>query len=113
MSRDDNYIKYRGRCKEYCEQAVAEDPTLRLVRGYYYCPIWKSKEAHWWTERPDGTIHDPTRMQFPSEGMGDYQEFDGHIECAECLKRVAEEDAVVYGNYAFCCGTCCARFVGL
>lgn len=60
-----DYLKYRGKCKKLAEAAVAEDPTLRLVRGYYTCPMWRTTEPHWWCERPDGTIVDPTKDQFP------------------------------------------------
>lgn len=34
-----DYAKYRGKCKEMSEEAVAQDPSLRLVRGYYHCPF--------------------------------------------------------------------------
>jgi len=34
------YDKYRGKCKEYCDAAVAADSTLTLVRGHYWCPVW-------------------------------------------------------------------------
>lgn len=116
MSDDEqqsNYLKYRGKCKEMSEAACAADPSLRLVRGHYYCPIWHSNEQHWWCEKPDGTIVDPTKLQFPSEGKGFYTEFDGIIQCAECGKEVKEEDARIDGNYAFCSSACNARFVGM
>ena len=71
------YQAFRGKCKEYAEAACASDPSLRLVRGHYFCPIWNRDEPHWWTQRPDGTIYDPTKEQFPSAGLGVYTEFDG------------------------------------
>jgi len=108
-----NYQKYRGRCREMSQAAVAEDPTLRLVRGYYRCPIWGSREAHWWTVRPDGTIYDPTCLQFPSAAHGEYEEFDGWFECAECGKRVQESDTIVVGHYALCSDACAKSLVGL
>ena len=40
-----DYLTYHGRCKELAEEAVTADPTLRLVRGHYHCPIW-GKQAH-------------------------------------------------------------------
>lgn len=109
----EGYRLYRGRCKELSEAACAEDTTLKLVRGHYYCPIWKRDEPHWWTVRQDGTIYDPTREQFPSRGLGVYTPFDGMVSCAECGKEVAEEDASFEGNYAFCCYHCHGRFVGV
>lgn len=108
-----DYLHYRGRCREFCEKAVEDDPTLRLVRGHYACPVWRTFEPHWWTVRPDGTIYDPTKDQFPSRGLGDYFEFDGWLECAECGKRIREEEADIESNYAFCSYTCHGRFVGV
>jgi hypothetical protein len=45
-----DYIEFRGRCKELSEKAVAADPSLTLVRGYYFCPIWCIEEQHWWAD---------------------------------------------------------------
>lgn len=108
-----NYEKYRGRCKEMSEALCAEDPTLTLVRGFYHCPIWGTKEQHWWCTREDGTIVDPTKLQFPSAGLGEYEVFDGTVECAECGKAVNEEDALFESRYAFCSSRCFGRFVGV
>ena len=36
----EGYTKFRGKCKQMSEEAVAADPTLRLVRGHYFCPFW-------------------------------------------------------------------------
>lgn len=108
-----DYMKYRGKCKEFCEQAIKEDPTLTLVRGHYFCPIWGTSEPHWWTIRKDGTIYDPTAAQFGSKGGGIYTPFDGFVRCAQCDKEMKEEEAEFEGNYAFCSYTCHMRFVGL
>jgi hypothetical protein len=78
----EGYQLYRGKCRELSEAACAEDATLKLVRGHYYCPVWRSVEPHWWTERPDGSIYDPTAKQFPSGGSGVYTPFDGKVERA-------------------------------
>ncbi len=106
-------MKYRGKCKEMCEAAVAEDPSLTLVRGHYYCPMWNRKEEHWWTVRTDGTIHDPTALQFPSAGLGKYTEFNGTLPCAECGKLIKENEAHSIGNYMCCSDACCMKLVGL
>ena len=102
-----DFGKYRGRCRQLSEEAVAAEPTLTLVRGYYHCPIW-GKQGHWWTKRPDGTIYDPTVSQFPSGGLGEYEEFDGYFNCGHCGKRVAEDDEEAHrnGNYIYCSGAC-------
>lgn len=108
-----DYQEYRGRCLELSQSAVLNDPTLTLVRGYYFCPIWNVEEQHWWTKRIDGSIHDPSAKQFPSKGLGIYTEFDGTIECANCGKLVKEEDASIEGRYAFCSYKCQGYFVGI
>ena len=108
-----DYRQYRGRCKELAEAACAADQTLTLVRGHYFCPMWNTKEAHWWAVKPDGTIVDPSAKQFPSSGMGIYEPFNGMVSCAERGKEVPEEDVVIESNYAFCGTPCLMRFVGL
>ena len=103
----------RGRCREMAEAAVANDPTLTLVRGHYYCHHW-GEQQHWWTTRPDGSVYDPTAAQFPSLGAGEYVPFDGMLNCAECGKEMAERD-VEYGDgrFVFCSSTCYGYFVGV
>lgn len=102
----------RGKCKEFSEAAVASDPTLTLVRGYYYCPVW-GEQPHWWCKDKDGKIVDPTKDQFPSRGIGEYVEFDGTVKCSCCGKEMKEEDADYDSNYAFCSYECHGRFVGV
>lgn len=108
-----DYSKYRGKCKELCQAAVNADPSLTLVRGYYFCPLWNTEEQHWWTKKPDGTIFDPTAKQFPSKGHGIYTEFDGNVKCAVCEKTIKENVALFHSKYAFCSIKCNMRFVGL
>lgn len=108
-----NYMKYRGKCKEFSELACAENPNLTMVRGHYYCPIWNRNEQHWWCVDQDGTIHDPTKQQFPSNGLGEYVPFDGHVTCDNCSKQILEDEARFEGRYAFCSTACVMRFVGL
>lgn len=104
-----NYLKYRGKCKQLCEQALTEDSSLRMVRGYYHDAFW-GKQPHWWTEKEDGSIFDPSKLQFPDQN-GEYEEFNGYVECSNCGKMISEGDGTVYGNYIFCSGTCCYAFV--
>ncbi|MCA9340047.1 MAG: hypothetical protein KDA17_04005 [Candidatus Saccharibacteria bacterium] len=113
MTPEEGYRKYRGKCKEYSEKACAEDPTLTLVRGHYFCPIWGTEEQHWWTARQDGTIYDPTREQFPSKGLGIYTPYVGIVECANCGKEIPEEEASFESRYAFCSNLCHGQFVGV
>lgn len=107
-----DYRQYRGECKKQAEAAVLKDPTLKIVRGHYYCHAY-GRQPHWWCERQDGTVVDPSARQFPSNGTGVYEPFDGVVECAECGKEVEEKDARFESNYAFCSLRCNMRFVGL
>jgi len=107
-----DYRKFRGKCKEFVDQAVKDDPSLTAVRGHYYCPMW-GKQAHWWCVRPDGTVYDPTVAQFPRPHIGEYVPFDGTVECAECGRVVGENFAKIDGRYAFCSYECNAKFVGV
>ncbi len=113
MKPEEGYRKFRGKCREMSEALAAADPTLRLVRGFYSCPLWGTREPHWWCAQSDGTIVDPTREQFPSAGGGLYEEVDGTVECAECGNVVDEKAAVIMGNYATCSDRCACLLVGL
>jgi hypothetical protein len=103
-------VTLRGRCKEMAEAAVAADPSLTLVRGWYDDPHWGSQE-HWWTTRPDGTIHDPTAAQFPVPNVVEwYRPFEGVYPCMECGNEVPEGELVM----GCCCsGECYGRMVGV
>lgn len=106
---ESNYSKYRGKCKQLCEEAFKKDPTLKIVRGYYHDAFW-GKQDHWWTVKSDGTIYDPSKLQFPDKN-GDYEEFNGTFNCSQCGKEIIEEDGHIYGNYIFCSGECICKFV--
>ena len=109
-----DYLEFRGKCKILAEEAVKNDSSLTLVRGYYFCPLWCSNEQHWWTKREDDTIYDPSARQFPSNGSGIYEEFDGIVECAQCGKEMKEEDAIFESSYVFCSNNrCFGKFVGI
>lgn len=108
-----NYLEFRGRCKELAEEAVCLDPTLTLVRGHYFCPLWNTEEAHWWTTRTDGSIFDPSAKQFPSAGLGIYTPFNGLVSCSNCGKEIPEEETSFESNYCFCSNRCHGIFVGI
>lgn len=108
-----DYQKYRGKCKEMSEALCAQNPSLTLVRGHYFCPIWNKDEPHWWCTKPDGTIVDPTALQFASKGLGIYTPFDGTVFCDECGAATTEALAQFESSYAFCSTKCHMRFVGL
>lgn len=115
MLEVNNYTTYRGKCREFCEELIQENPTYTIHRGHYYCPIW-GKQEHWWCKNSEGTIIDPTVKQFPSWTYADssfYEEFDGICTCEECGKAVLEEEAIFMGRYATCSRICASRLVGL
>ena len=108
----DDYKKYRGKCKQFVDEACKNDPTLTPVRGHYHDPFW-GPQPHWWCKKPDGTIFDPTKDQFPTKGTFEYEEFNGIINCSNCEKEIKESEALIEGNYAFCSTKCNMIFVGL
>jgi hypothetical protein len=108
-----DYQIYRGKCKEMSEDLIRKDPSLSLVRGIYWCPIW-GNQTHWWCKDSKGRIIDPSCKQFPSKGMGEYHEFDGTVTCAHCEVSIKEEEiACTEGRYAYCSYECRLRHVGL
>lgn len=112
--KQSDYEKYRGKCKEFVDDTIKNDPTLTAVKGWYFDPIW-GQQAHWWCKRQDGTIFDPTKDQFPSKGNGYYEEFDGWLECSNCGKSIHEDEVMIVGNghYFICSEKCYKQFVGL
>jgi hypothetical protein len=108
-----DYQRFRGKCKELSEQACKDDSTLTLVRGHYFCPIWGTNEPHWWTVTKNGIIYDPSKLQFPSKGLGVYEEFNGYVECCECGKDMAEDAAIHASNYSVCSTRCYRSLVGV
>ncbi len=111
---ESDYSKYRGKCKEYCEELVKQRKDLKIVRGHYYDPIWNKNEEHWWCVDVNGCIIDPTKKQFPTCGAGTYTEFNGMVNCEQCDKEMKEEECYMMGRYPVCSDGPCARLlVGL
>lgn len=98
--------KAYGRCEQYSKEMQKEFPELILCKGFYYCPYW-GRRQHWWLKTETGEIVDPTYMQFPSVGLGKYEEIsDDELEdkvpsgvCLECGDPV-------YRGKTFCSKTC-------
>lgn len=106
-----DYKKYRGKCKELCTLLVSQNPDLVIMRGYYHDALW-GKQPHWWCKDKLGNIIDPSKKQFPDQN-GDYEEFDGWMNCSNCSKQLHENDEgiIFQSNYVFCDGTCFMNFV--
>lgn len=102
MDEESDYIKYRGKCYEMCMNLILDDPTLTMVRGHYYCPIWNTDEQHWWCVKPNGEIVDPTKLQFRSKGNGIYTPFNGMVSCEYCGKELPEVDAYFVDHHVYC-----------
>lgn len=93
-----------GNCRYISGLMTEFFPELRQVRGFYHCTEW-GRRGHWWCVTSDGAIVDPTALQFPSAGRGDYEEFTGSDDelatgtCYEC-----GED--VFMGRTFCSSAC-------
>lgn len=64
-----------GMCHVACKKMKKEFPELKMVRGWYYEPIWDEDREHWWLKATNGRIVDPTAQQFPTKGTSYYKEF--------------------------------------
>ena len=104
-----NYLKYRGKCKQLCQEAINKQPSLTLVRGYYHDAYW-GKQQHWWTVLPSGEIYDPSKLQFPDQN-GEYEEFNGMHVCDHCGGEVHEDDVTFVEHHVYCNGVCYYRDV--
>jgi hypothetical protein len=88
----------RGLCKEVTERMAAAFPELRRVRGHYVCPS-EGRLQHWWLVAADGTIVDPTKRQFVSDGKGAYEPHEGPVPTGKCLNC---------GEYVYECASFCS-----
>ena len=107
-----DYLKYRGKCKDFSAYLCMQNQKLTLVRGYYYDYQW-GEQPHWWCEDIEGNIIDPTKNQFPSKGDGQYIKFNGEVNCSNCDKIILEDEAIYDSNYCFCSTKCLLMFIGL
>jgi len=95
-----------GQCAEITDAMQKEFPELIRVRGHYLCYAW-GERSHWWLRDNKGEVIDPTKMQFPSIGIGLYKEWiDGSPEptgkCPNC-------EGYCY-NHDFCCSDECSKY---
>jgi len=93
-----------GKCAEVTEAMEAAFPALRRVRGHYFCFTLGRDLPHWWMETATGEAIDPTAAQFPSRGIGVYEEHSGPEptgKCPNCSGYVYDGGTV--------CSDACAR----
>lgn len=99
----------RGTCERAAKAAARQNPTLRVVRGWYNDAVWGAQE-HWWCVGDGGAIIDPTVEQFPTGHipfLRSYTEFTGTYPCAGC--GTPTENTTT----GFCCGACYGNIVGI
>ena len=105
-------IRKRGKCLELSQAFVDKNPSYELIRGWYHCPVW-GQMPHWWTKDSKGEIHDPTACQFPSRGVGFYEEYKGFVKCEQCGKEISESEIHNPGDSVILCSYACyGRMVG-
>jgi hypothetical protein len=66
-----------GACGIYCDDMRKVFPELKLITGHYSDPLTNSMYEHFWLEAPDGSVVDPTAIQFPTRGYGSYHPLSG------------------------------------
>ena len=110
-----NYAEAFGACAQATLLMQKEFPELRRVRGHYYCYVW-GERGHWWLVDPDGKVIDPTAMQFPSQGKGEYVEWvEGAEEpvgkCLNCGEVVYASKAPSHNFCTLACDTAYVSFL--
>jgi hypothetical protein len=111
-----NYLKYRGKCKELSNELEKKNPDLIVVKGWYHCPIWGKQQHYWCKNKKTGEIVDPSVKQFPSSMYADesfYEEYNGFLYCEFCNKTVKETDAKFYIHHVYCSTECLYKDIGL
>lgn len=101
----ENVSKEYGQCAEVTERMKEAFPELERVRGHYYCHTW-GERSHWWMVDSEGTIIDPTKGQFPSNGHGSYKPWEeGSVEPTGMCPNCGE--MIYHGGYV--CNDECGR----
>ena len=106
----------RGRCGVETRAMCAAFPELRAAGGYYYGAM-EHPSQHWWCVAPDGTIVDPTAIQFLDRGAGCYDEIppEDHPrgKCMDCGDMTFDRESGGAPNAhvpTFCGAACCRDF---
>lgn len=95
MENVPDYQAAYGKCKAVTSAMNKQFPELTRVSGFYHCSIW-GRRQHFWLRTDQGEIIDPTAKQFPSGGMGKYEEIiDSKLiptgVCPNCGQETYEE----------------------
>lgn len=96
----------RAQCHPFSTKLVAAFPHLKLERGFYVVKDRWGDEAeteHWWAVDEDGTIVDPSKMQFHDQG-GRYSPYEAREfkalkgRCPNCGGDIYEGDDDGHGG---------------
>lgn len=109
----DPFHHYAGKCHLYVWEWIKYNPELKPQSGFYECPIWGVRQ-HWWAINEIGMVFDPTSMQFPSNGMGEYIPLHkADIPCCECGDVVPPfKIGFWHHNHMVCSDECYGSLVG-
>ena len=102
-----------GACREVTEKMLEAFPHLKRVKGLYHC-VFIGERTHWWLVDTDGSVVDPTRMQFPSKGACTYEELSEEEikyrvpigKCMECGSMIFQPRDGSYQDSTICSEEC-------
>lgn len=101
-------------CYGFSKALVDAFPELRMERGFYVCKdAWGDEHPteHWWTVDAEGTIIDPSKVQFGNQD-GRYSRYDDHEfparigACPNCGGDIYEGEGVG----GLCSEECCVSY---
>lgn len=114
LSEDANHFAhYAGKCHLYVWEWIKENPALLPQSGFYDCLFWGYRQ-HWWAIDEDGEVFDPTDLQFPSSGAGEYIPLhEAQIPCPECGDIIPPfRIGMFHHNHMVCSEDCYSRMIG-
>lgn len=94
-----------GRCKEYTDEMAKVFQDLEVRAGYYHCYIW-GRRTHWWLITKNGIVVDPTAIQFPSKGTGEYESLNERQRPIGRCINCGRETFLTSPSHEFCSHDC-------
>lgn len=99
----------RAQCLQFSERLQKKFPHLKLEKGWYVTTDGEDDypTEHWWTVDVDGTIVDPSKIQFHDQN-GRYSPYDDHEfkamigRCPNCGNDIYEGE----GSGGLCSDEC-------
>jgi hypothetical protein len=100
----------RGECGPATARMLLAFPELERICGFYRDPVLGHDYQHFWLEAPDGSVVDPTGIQFPAftSGEGSYHRFESAplARCMHCGAPIFDGSR----DGAFCRSSCAKQF---